>query len=247
MKYVGVDGCRGGWLAIALSDEGKVDFKCFADFRALYAQYRNARSILVDMPIGLPWREHPVREADILARQRLKNGSSVFPAPLRNVVHAPSDHDMWMINRSEGGSLTPFAKALVPKVREIDVLLRDTFDARERIFEAHPEVCFASLRGNSLSCKKKTYAGMFERVRLLEPYYKNVGKLMDDIHGEYAKSQVAADDMLDALVLAVTAREAKGRLRSLPEDPPMDEAGLPMAIWYHDFTAQEPQPRRGEV
>lgn len=235
MEYVGVDGCRGGWFAIALSEAGNTDFRVFADFAELYAQYSNARAILVDMPIGLPWREHPVRQADTLARKRIGNSSSIFPAPLRSVVYAASITQMWEINRREGGKLTPFSKALVPKIKEIDMLLRRLPGASSRIFESHPEVCFASLEGNPVSYKKKSYAGMFERVRLLKPYYGKVGRLMDTIYDKYTRSTVAPDDILDALVLAVTGKQAKGGLRSLPEDPLRDEQGLPMAIWYNDF------------
>jgi len=235
MEYVGVDGCRGGWVAIALAEQGRAECQLFTDFAGLHAQYRNARSILVDMPIGLPWKEHPVREADQLARLRIKAGSSVFPAPLREVVHAANVDEMWAINREQGGKLTPFGKALVPKIREIDLLLVDDIAARESVRECHPEVCFAALKGCPLDHKKKSYAGMFERVHLMETYYESVGELLDEMYVEHTRSRVAPDDILDALVLAVTAREAKGSLHSLPENPPMDEKGLPMAIWYHDF------------
>lgn len=235
MEYVGVDGCRAGWLAISLDEADRVDFKCFAEFRELYARYHDAQSILVDMPIGLPWKGCPTREADFEARAFMKRSSSVFPAPLRTVVHAATAREMWEINNRDGGKLTPFGKAIVPKIREVDLLLGEEPAAKNVVRECHPEVCFASLNKGPLKHRKRTYAGMFERVRLLERYYGAVGELLDEIYVQYTRSKVATDDIVDALMLAVTAREAKGNLYSLPKDPPMDETGLPMAIWYHDF------------
>lgn len=235
MKFVGVDGCKGGWFAVTAFSDGEVDCKCFQQFSDLWEEHSDAQAILVDIPIGLPWREHPVRAADQEARAFMKRGSSVFSAPLRKVVHAPSVNEMWMINKRDGGKLTPFGKALIPKIREVDELLCDTSKNGDIVYESHPEVCFAAMKRTALNYRKKTYAGMLERIRLLESYYKNVGEMMDAIYTEYTKSTVAPDDILDALVLAVTARESRGNPVSLPAVPPRDQLGLPMAIWYHDF------------
>ncbi len=52
---------------------------------------------------------------------------------------------------------------------------------------------------------------------------------------KFLRKEVARDDIVDALVLAVTAKESGGALRPLPDPPERDKTGLNMAIWYHDF------------
>ena len=65
MKYVGVDGCVGGWLAVGLDDADGWEVKGVFEFVDLVRYFANARLILVDMPIGLNWgRQDPKRNCD---------------------------------------------------------------------------------------------------------------------------------------------------------------------------------------
>ncbi|TDF97726.1 DUF429 domain-containing protein [Paenibacillus piri] len=48
----------------------------------------------------------------------------------------------------------------------------------------------------------------------------------------YPRKDVSRDDLVDALVLAVSAAAGKGRLVPVPDPPVPDDCGLPMAIWY---------------
>jgi predicted RNase H-like nuclease len=77
VKVVGLDACRGKWLAIAL-DEGRFDdARLSSDAAALAAAWPDATAIGVDIPIGLP--ETPLREADRAARDFVgERRSSVF-------------------------------------------------------------------------------------------------------------------------------------------------------------------------
>ena len=51
---VGVDGCPGGWIAVARQDDAKPSAKVFATFAALVAAFPEDAIVAVDMPIGLP-------------------------------------------------------------------------------------------------------------------------------------------------------------------------------------------------
>src|SRR5262245_9293744 len=85
-RVVGVDGCRGGWIAAALEPErGRWTALVLPDFAALLAAFPDAAAIAVDIPIGLP-ADGP-RACDRLARARLgPRRSSVFPAPSRALL-----------------------------------------------------------------------------------------------------------------------------------------------------------------
>ncbi len=52
MFVVGVDGCRGGWLAVKLSLTRRLGSRSFS-FLLLWESYQDAALILVDIPIGL--------------------------------------------------------------------------------------------------------------------------------------------------------------------------------------------------
>ena len=90
-KFVGVDGCRGGWFSIGFDQGGNyVSSEVFTSFKELVSYYENAELILVDIPIGLPEGKKE-RLCDKEARESLnqngsKRGSSVFRTPVRAAV-----------------------------------------------------------------------------------------------------------------------------------------------------------------
>jgi predicted RNase H-like nuclease len=81
----GVDGCRGGWIAV-IDEGGRLNSRVFADWSQLMTELERATLIGVDIPIGLPGKGS--RACDLEARRRLgrPRGSSVFPAPVRGVL-----------------------------------------------------------------------------------------------------------------------------------------------------------------
>ena len=67
MKALGLDACRGKWLAVVL-DEGRFDdARLASDAATLVTAWPDAAAIGVDIHIGLP--ETPLREADRAARE----------------------------------------------------------------------------------------------------------------------------------------------------------------------------------
>jgi predicted RNase H-like nuclease len=65
-KFIGVYGCRAGWIAVT-DDGGQLTFQIFTTMRELLDAFPEAELVLVDIPIGLPWREfHRVLHAEVL-------------------------------------------------------------------------------------------------------------------------------------------------------------------------------------
>jgi predicted RNase H-like nuclease len=48
----------------------------------------------------------------------------------------------------------------------------------------------------------------------------------------YGRNKVAPDDILDAMAAAIIGKISKGYLQTLPDQPEIDQAGLPMEIAY---------------
>ena len=81
---LGVDGCRAGWVGVALGDDrASVHVgSAIADVVVLAQADGQLAVVGVDIPIGLP--DHARRRADVLARRAIGSlWASVFITPVR--------------------------------------------------------------------------------------------------------------------------------------------------------------------
>ncbi len=187
----------------------------------------------VDVPIGLcDAYETGGRTCDREARKRLqKRASSVFPAPVRPVLAASLFEDACARSRASAPSGKAISKQtffILPKIREVDDLLRARPNLREVIREVHPEVSFCELVGHPMEYSKKKQKGRDERQRALHRYFSGLDAILDSGR----KQGLPLEDILDATVACWSAlRLADGKGRSLIEPVPSDTTGLPMTIW----------------
>ncbi len=247
MKVVGVDGCKPGWLAIWLERGREHGIELHPSIPSLWQSCSDAAVIFIDIPIGLPNRDIPVRACDQEARALLGPGkaSSVFPAPSRQALPAATHEQACHLNRAEVGrgvSLQCFH--IRQRIREVDELLRTEPAARQRLREVHPEVCFLALNGGRpMQHRKKTPRGYAARLCLLKRLLPQTEGIVDGALDQWFRKEVAKDDILDALVAAVTALEPE-KLASLPAQPSRDAFGLPMEIVYRLSERSDTAPRR---
>ena len=169
MDFLGVDGCKGGWLAVKLSLFGDWEVNLFRSFSQLWEKHSTAALILVDIPIGLRQgsrrkgsMERQERRCDKEARKLLgARRASVFRVPCRPAVYA-SSYDQ-AIARNEKLTGTRIFRAtwnIVGKIREVDEFLSSNPEARNSVREIHPELCFWSLNGcRPLQYPKRTEEG----------------------------------------------------------------------------------------
>lgn len=235
MKTVGIDGCRAGWIAISL-DEGEAGYWLLESDKELGETFEKFDRIFVDVPIGLE-EENYVRDCDRQLREvlGLDYQSSVFNPPLRPALHAPTYAEASMTSYEiTGKKISIQAWNITPNIKTVDQYLQNNEDLREKIFESHPELLFQKLNGgNSILQKKATKKGLRHRLGLLKDQSKYADDFFRDIKEEYRRNQVDEDDIVDAMVLGLFAkRSIDETLKTLPEDPPQDSTGLPMAIHY---------------
>lgn len=159
--------------------------------------------------------------------------SSVFPAPVRPALRAETRIEASEITKACDGRLVGTqAFALYKKIREVDELLEKSGEARARVREIHPEVCFWAWNGGApMRHSKKKLPGRCERLALAESW---LGEgVLAKARAGHARGDVADDDILDAIAALWTAtRITEGRARTLPEIPPVDATGLRMEIVY---------------
>jgi predicted RNase H-like nuclease len=231
---LGVDGCRGGWLAVRLELEHGGWVASPPVFRTAFSEILNlqAHVLCVDIPIGLPDGQRP-RRCDAQARSLLgrPRASSVFSPPCRSALGIADYRQASAANfRLSGRRLNQQSFRIGPKILEVDRLMTPAL--QRRVLEAHPELAFRALNGGSaLASRKRSPQGMAERWRLLRNVIPNLppaAALPTCLRGV-----CATDDYVDAIAVAWTAaRFLEGRATRVPAQPPVDQRGLRMEIWF---------------
>lgn len=289
LPAVGIDGCRGGWVWCAWVDgrwdSGLVtrllDLPATLHLRApgtgpsgvatglgpapAGGQVPGLIPVLIDMPLGLLDGGRAERACDRAARALLgrPRASSVFRAPCRAALTAPDYVTACAISRVQTGlALSRQTWNLVPKIRELDTLLRETLAVGQspRLRESHPELCFWGLAGGrAMVHNKRTAAGRAERRALLTRLAPELPRVIDALLARHCRRALALDDVIDAAVLALCARligdhpgdapSLPGAAAvSLPATHPVDRVGLPMQLCYAlPPSASEPVPLSGSA
>ena len=233
MHFLGIDGCRGGWLAAGTRDRKDWSLEFHPSLESLLLSLSLPYLALIDIPIGLP-SKHP-RSCDLQARKQLgPRCSSVFAPPCREAMRASNYREASRVNQENlGRKISIQTWNICAKIRETDDLLLRRPEIKNHWREAHPELTFQSMNGGRvLRHSKRTTAGREERLELLEIHFPPVRKWCVVVMEKFRRSGAGADNILDALALGMSAAELPGPLRPIPESPEKDSRGLPMRIWH---------------
>jgi predicted RNase H-like nuclease len=217
--FLGADGFRERWLAVALDDVGVRDVFVARSAAEVLSAAPSANVFAFDIPLGLAGEG--LRQADALARRLLaKRSSSVFTTFPLPVLESSTYESALAAARALGlPGISRQSYGLRAKILELDAVARED----ERVIEVHPELSFYALAGgHPCAFPKKSWNGLAERLELL----RRAGLLL----GETFPSIGAAppDDVVDAAAAAWTARRyARGEALPLPPD----HLGRLGAIW----------------
>jgi predicted RNase H-like nuclease len=160
----------------------------------------------------------------------------VFSVPSRAAIAAP---DYAGACRAALATSEPPRKVskqlfnIAPKIREVDAVLRANPALAHSVFEVHPELAFWRLNGRRpLDEPKKVKSRLYPPgLALRRSLLRAAGLPVQAIDAPPPKG-AAEDDLLDALACAAVARRIHaGTAKPLPDPPPHDRYGLPMAIW----------------
>ena len=226
--FVGVDGTRGRWIAVAVAEDGAFASAALVDsLSEVLAAFPGARAYGVDVPIGLP--ETGSRAADLAAKMLLgPRRASVFPVPplevLQQTTYAAARTKSVELT---GKSLSAQSYALRHNIVEMEALIDELpKEVSETIYEVHPELAFRALVGRVLVSNKRTWNGATERRESLA----RAGLVLPTHLG--SAGDVPVDDVLDAAVCAWSAKRiAEGTAECVPKEPAVDHRGRQIAIW----------------
>ena len=223
--FVGLDGYPKGWVAVWLDEHRQPKITFLHSIRELFD--RPFKSAMIDIPIGLP--ESGYRACDVEGKEYLvQNRSRVFTGarrPLLSFADRGDAHAWAKATDGKGVSCQLFC--LNEKIKQVDDVM--TPENQKKLRETHPELAFQRLNGGRSLPNKKTPEGAEARRRiLLKNGFSSIDALLAQRIGKGAK----ADDILDACVCAIVAKEANvnHRFPQKPQEP--DSKGLKMEIWF---------------
>lgn len=220
MSFVGLDGFRKGWVAVQIGKSARNIHFLDNIERLMDILFERAA---IDIPIGLPEDRHRICDAE--ARRLIApHQSRVFLGARRWILDCASVADAnreAQRRKQKGVSAQLFC--LGPKIAEVDRLVRRM--GQEKIIETHPELVFRRLNGSEPLASKKTLSGVARRRALLE---HDGFTEPDDWLAQRLGKGAKADDILDACVCAIAARDS---CRKVPDkDARVDTLGLRMEI-----------------
>ena len=228
---IGVDGCKGGWVA-AVIEQRELRIEKYGNINELIAQYPKFDNMLIDMVIGLPAdpKQYDNRPDSTARRLIAPRTSTIFAVPSRQAVYEETEEAQIKSNRSAlGKGLAKQTMAIIPKMRELDVFFSENGKYKNVIKESHPEVCFARLNGAVVMTKKSEMHGLTERVQILLQFFSNLS--VDSISVRAKELHCNRDDIVDAVCLAVTANlDLQGDSEVIPKDVMVDNHGLKMQM-----------------
>ena len=229
---VGVDGCRGGWVAV-LAETSHPDRLCAVEvFDHILPILERVRSgafatVALDMPMGLA--ASGPRRCDVETRARLGHrSSSVFATPARPLLGCTTHRHAVELGRAlDGRGISIQAFNLLPKIAQLDEAIGEPPDpvVLEHVVEAHPESAFAELAGRPLRTRKRTAEGRQARLELLSSVFSEGIDLLERRH-----RGAAGDDVLDAAILVRTAHRIITGSASILGGGEIDERGIPMRV-----------------
>jgi predicted RNase H-like nuclease len=230
---MGVDGCPAGWIWVGHDGRGYLHGVA-SDFQEVVERAGEDGLVLVDIPIGLPEGPPAVRACDREARRLLspRRHTSVFPVPCRQALDADSYEEASARNREVlDRGLSKQSWNLLPRIREVDEILRARPELVGRVRECHPELVFRGLAGAPATASKTTREGCRERLDLLAARSPALVGAAGRAYLEHGGWDATRDDVLDAAAALLCARRID-QCATVPEEPPRDPRGLPMEmVW----------------
>lgn len=127
------------------------------------------------------------------------------------------------------------AWAIYPKIRQVDEALQADAVLRDRVFEVHPELTFATWSGAPIIPPKRKREGHAIRRALIDNHFGPFA--FEFVRDQIQRTQASNDDIADAFAALWTAqRIVKGSSQTTPVDPAMDSVGLPMRMVHFSST-----------
>ena len=125
-NILGIDGSKSGWVGVKQSSKQEGTLEILFKNKLIDFLSPDIDLIIIDMPVGLDKNiQQGGRLVDKEARKRLlKRKSSIFNAPIRDVLKAKSYNEANTISKNKGLGISKQSWNLIPKINELDQILQ---------------------------------------------------------------------------------------------------------------------------
>ena len=233
--HIGIDGSKKGWFIYCIKNNGCFEFSNTEKLIEKRTLFEQASCIWIDMPIGLSDNTN-FRKCDIEARNLLKRKqSSIFPVPIRKLMNCTTYKEASALNQNVTGKKISWQTFyLIKKIRELDQLLEEHKSLQSIFFEASPELQFYILNKGEYLPNKKRPDGIKQRLKTLQKFDASAENGFYSAFNSTLRKELAADDILDAMCLAISCYKASGNEKLLPAIPEYDTTGKrqQIALWH---------------
>lgn len=204
MTYLGIDGCRGGWIVAMIDEDGKLSHLVVSSLNDL--ANISFQLALIDIP--LEFADQCYRSCEIAAQLLLGSPkrASIFMTPHRSAVFANNYYEANLLNRQHlGKGLSKQSWNICTKIKEAYSFITQRPDVP--LFEAHPELCFYFLNNcEPLLSKKSLPEGANDRLKIIAENDSNYIQVITDTLRTTKRKAVKLDDIIDATILAIRAK-----------------------------------------
>jgi 8-oxo-dGTP diphosphatase len=199
--YIGIDGCRQGWIA-AIYHHGKFTFEKFAHLKDFIQAWPSFSFGLIDIMIGLPKNKEEILPETQARKYLGMRSQSLFSRPCFQALNEKDYAAVCNLNQKIlGKKISKQSFALFDKIREVQQFFFEQDKYSSILAESHPEICFAALNFDTPLESKKSANGLQQRIELLQYFLKD---LSESFLKEKAKElSCNIDDLLDAAVLMI--------------------------------------------
>lgn len=246
MRYLGIDGSKGGWC-VAHLEHGKFTIYHESKLCHILNRFEDIQSILIDIPVGIG-SESVCRNLESVARNELKPywSSSIFTPPIREALAEDTYAEACSVNaKIIGKKISIQSWNISRKIVEVDAYLVSNPGKKDILHESHPEICFKYLnRGNLLFHRKnkKDSIGIRERLEILSWYYPEIYDVFNREKKRMNPKVARIDDLVDAICLGIVAQFGfEFGYEKLIGSEIKDEKNIEMSLYYfnpikHDFS-----------
>ena len=214
MNYLGIDGCRAGWIVAAIDGNGKLSHLLIPSLNDL--PYNHFELALIDIP--LEFADQSYRPCETAAQLLLgpRKRASIFPTPHRSAVFAEDYPEANRLNRVHlGKGLSKQSWNICNKIKEATFFISHRPDTP--LFEAHPELCFYFLNNcKPLLSKKSLSEGANDRLRIIAGHDPTYLQVITATLKITKRKAVKLDDIIDATILAI--RASSSDIQTVPVD-----------------------------
>ena len=214
----GIDGCKFGWVVAEERTKGDLSIRLIKDLNDLESISSQKSIAGIDIPLAI--HEKGFRMADAEARTLLKSRSStIFSAPALETLHSDNYTAACEINESIcGKKISKQSWFLFSKIKEARKIFCKP-NKKIKLYEVHPELSFMAMNGmRVIELGKKTDEGFKIRHKLVKKLFPKFD--FDKIRANFKRSDVADDDILDAIAVLWSTQKIIANMASyVPKKP----------------------------